>query len=165
MATHSSIVAWRIPWTEEPGGLQSMELKRVGHDWSDLAWTHFVEWNKQDSSLAHVSMILMFYICSQLVSLVEYISSLTSFSAQTLRSPQIYVCFNLYCFHFKGLQSEASQESNEFSCPPWYRKMLILILTSFRQKKHPRNSLKCKFQVPPAQNLLWYADLKLGDLI
>ena len=32
MATHSSILAWRIPWTEEPGGLYSMELQRVGHD-------------------------------------------------------------------------------------------------------------------------------------
>ena len=32
MATHSSVLAWRIPWTEEPGGLQSMGLQRVGHD-------------------------------------------------------------------------------------------------------------------------------------
>ena len=32
MATHSSILAWKIPWTEEPGGLQSMGLLRVGHD-------------------------------------------------------------------------------------------------------------------------------------
>ena len=32
MATHSSILAWRIPWTEELGGLQSMGLQRVGHD-------------------------------------------------------------------------------------------------------------------------------------
>ena len=31
MAIHSSILAWRIPWTEEPGCLQSMELQRVGH--------------------------------------------------------------------------------------------------------------------------------------
>ena len=31
MATHSSILAWRIPWTEEPGGLQSMGLQGVGH--------------------------------------------------------------------------------------------------------------------------------------
>ena len=37
MATHSSIFAWRILWTEEPGGLQSMGSQRVGHDWSDLA--------------------------------------------------------------------------------------------------------------------------------
>ena len=33
MATHSNILAWRIPWTEEPGGLQSIGLQRVGHDW------------------------------------------------------------------------------------------------------------------------------------
>ena len=32
MATHSSILAWRIPWTEEHEGLQSMALQRVGHD-------------------------------------------------------------------------------------------------------------------------------------
>ena len=32
VATHSSILAWKIPWTEEPGGLQSMDLQRVGHD-------------------------------------------------------------------------------------------------------------------------------------
>ena len=32
MATHSSILAWRIPWTEEPGGLQTMRSQRVGHD-------------------------------------------------------------------------------------------------------------------------------------
>ena len=32
MATHSSILAWRIPWTEEPGGLQSMESQRVRHN-------------------------------------------------------------------------------------------------------------------------------------
>ena len=37
-ATHSSILAWRIPWTEKAGGLQSMGSLRVGHNWSDLAW-------------------------------------------------------------------------------------------------------------------------------
>ena len=39
MATISSILAWRIPWTEEPGSLQSTRLRRVGHNWSDLAHT------------------------------------------------------------------------------------------------------------------------------
>ena len=33
MATHSSILTWKIPWTEEPGGLQSVELQKVGHNW------------------------------------------------------------------------------------------------------------------------------------
>ena len=38
-ATHSSILAWRIPWTKEPGGLQSIGLQTTGHDRSDLAHT------------------------------------------------------------------------------------------------------------------------------
>ena len=33
MATHSSVLAWKMPWTEEPGGLQSMKSQRAGHDW------------------------------------------------------------------------------------------------------------------------------------
>ena len=37
MATHSSVLSWRIPGTGEPGGLPSLESHRVGHDWSDLA--------------------------------------------------------------------------------------------------------------------------------
>ena len=37
MATHSSSLAWRIPWTEEPGRLQSMRSHRVRHNWCDLA--------------------------------------------------------------------------------------------------------------------------------
>ena len=37
MATHSSILAWRIPRTEEPGRLQSTGLQKVRHDWSDIA--------------------------------------------------------------------------------------------------------------------------------
>ena len=36
-ATHSSILAWRTPWRQEPGGLQSVGLHTVGHDWSDRA--------------------------------------------------------------------------------------------------------------------------------
>ena len=37
MATHSSILAWEISWTEEPAGLQSTRLHRAGHDCGDLA--------------------------------------------------------------------------------------------------------------------------------
>ena len=40
MATHSSILAWRIPWTEEPGELWSIGSQTVVHDWSGLACTH-----------------------------------------------------------------------------------------------------------------------------
>ena len=41
--THSSVLAWRIPGTEEPGGLPSMGSHGVGHDWSDLACVHALE--------------------------------------------------------------------------------------------------------------------------
>ena len=40
MAIYPSILAWRIPWTEEPEGLQFMRSQRVGHNWSDLARMH-----------------------------------------------------------------------------------------------------------------------------
>ena len=45
MATHSSILAWRIPWTEEPGRLNSIGSQRVGNGCSDLADTHGINWN------------------------------------------------------------------------------------------------------------------------
>ena len=51
MATHSSVLAWRIPGTGEPGRLLSMGLHRVRHDWSDLAaamsnlWTRSIQWH------------------------------------------------------------------------------------------------------------------------
>ena len=49
MATHSSLLAWRIPWTVEPGELQSMGLQRVRHDWvaNTLTQTHRL---KKDTS-------------------------------------------------------------------------------------------------------------------
>ena len=39
MATQSSILAWNIPWVEEPGGLQSMGLQRIGHDWVTITYS------------------------------------------------------------------------------------------------------------------------------
>ena len=43
MATHSSILAWKISWTEEPGGLWSLGSHRVGHNWSNLAAAEVTE--------------------------------------------------------------------------------------------------------------------------
>ena len=40
MATHSSILAWEVPQTKEPGGLQSLELQRVRHDCAYRVWSH-----------------------------------------------------------------------------------------------------------------------------
>ena len=48
MATHSSILAWKIPWPEEPVGLQSMGSWRVGHDWAtSLSLFTFMHWKRK----------------------------------------------------------------------------------------------------------------------
>ena len=47
MVTHSSILAWRIPWTQKPGGLQSIGSPRVGHNWSDSACSEFISTHTQ----------------------------------------------------------------------------------------------------------------------
>ena len=60
MATHSSIPAWRIPRTEEPGRLQSTGLQRVGHDWSDLA--HVYSWLIISFNITQHSNLIFLYI-------------------------------------------------------------------------------------------------------
>ena len=54
MATHSTVLAWRIPGTGEPGGLPSMGSHRVRHDWSDLAAAAALSFSllKRDNSTA-----------------------------------------------------------------------------------------------------------------
>ena len=48
MAPHSSTLAWKIPWTEEPGRLQSMGSRRVGHDWvTSLSLLTFMHWRRK----------------------------------------------------------------------------------------------------------------------
>ena len=59
MVTHSSVLAWRIPGTEEPSGLPSMGSHRVGHDWSDLAAAAAADIVK--FSLLYVSYFVHFF--------------------------------------------------------------------------------------------------------
>jgi len=44
MVTHCSILVWRVPWTEEPGGLQSMWSQRLGHDWATNTFIFHIYW-------------------------------------------------------------------------------------------------------------------------
>ena len=64
-ATHSGILAWEIPWTEEPGGLQSTELQKVGHDLvtEHDAWAHVIytqreiaEWDIRDTCIQRLTV-------------------------------------------------------------------------------------------------------------
>ena len=67
MATHSSVLAWRIPGTGEPGGLPSMGSHRVGHDWSDLAAgdynlvTHCGTWLDTASFIGYFIFLFHFF--------------------------------------------------------------------------------------------------------
>ena len=66
MAPHSGILAWRIPGTEEPVGLQSTGSQRVGHDWSDLAqkWINYYvksHVTENDDILIIVSLLSFFF--------------------------------------------------------------------------------------------------------
>ena len=82
MATHSSILAWRIPWTEEPGGLQSTGSQRVGHDWATSLTHSLRRWVKEHLAMIYVKE------CSAYVFHCEFYSFW----------PYIEI-FNLFCIY------------------------------------------------------------------
>ena len=85
MATHSSVLAWRIPRTAEPGGLPSMGSYRVGHDWSDLAVAIAVyDFHLLPPSFDRIIVFFLTCLCKILSrTLLEYFSFLSrrSYSA------------------------------------------------------------------------------------
>ena len=60
MATHSNILAWRIPWTKEPGGLQSMGTQRVESDWvtNSFSLLHLSKWLSSKSLQIRTSLVV-----------------------------------------------------------------------------------------------------------
>ena len=75
MATHSSALAWRIPWTEEPGGLQSTGSQRVGHNWATSLSLYF-----QDIKSEGKVIILMWLNVSLYWALCVCIKKMVSYS-------------------------------------------------------------------------------------
>ena len=79
MATHCSILAWRIPWTEETGRLPSMALQRVGRDWARMHTALLVCFAHPSvymtMLLAHLAPPLLPLLCPQPCSLLVYLHS------------------------------------------------------------------------------------------
>ena len=109
IATHCSIFAWRIPWTEEPDGLQSMESQRVGYDWAT------------NDSLS----IILYVVCKHIHTQI-FVNKLKNFhyTAMFLCSK---ICFSLTCLSslipfkgtlgfLEGVTTQALQAANTF--PP-----------------------------------------------
>ena len=68
MATHSSILAWRIPWTEKPGVLQSMGSQRVGHDWVTHIFTFLFRRDSSTPILSNFRAVPTFQVfCHKLI--------------------------------------------------------------------------------------------------
>ena len=109
MATHSSILAWRILWTEEPGGLQSTGLQRVGHDWSDL--TH-----NTHQFLAQVFLGLLLIHCQSPNSSnsQRFPNPLTFYFLSILRKPHsgtVIFIINILCHNHGFHESSVGKES------------------------------------------------------
>ena len=74
MATHSSVLAWRIPGMGEPGGLPSMGSHRVGHDWSDLSSSSSIAF-VSSFVLKHVSSVCLFFFFFNFIAQAPAIAS------------------------------------------------------------------------------------------
>ena len=100
MATHSSVLAWRIPWTEKPGRLQSMGSHRVGHDWSNLVVSMvYICQSQSHSSSPHHSSPL---VSIQLFSISVYSWTLITWIVKNKSLPKVminyYIIYHLfYC--------------------------------------------------------------------
>ena len=90
MATHSSVLAWRIPGTGEPGGLRSMGLHRVRHDWSNIA------------AAAH--LYIQFCVCISSLYYLKQLKTMMNPIAMSTFSTQIVV--SKYIPHWKKTSLE-----------------------------------------------------------
>ena len=98
MAPHSSTLAWKIPWAEEPGRLQSMESQRVRHDWApSLSFFTFMHWRRKwqptpvflpGESQRRQNLGSAIYRVTQNQTRLKWLSSSSS------------IGFGLLCFHF-----------------------------------------------------------------
>ena len=101
MATHSSICAWRIPWTEEPGGPQSMGSQRVRYDWVTNTHTHRIESDDLLLFLSHLETTTI---------ILHHCRAEMSHPGQVTSAP----------VHMYTVQEQENQELNSSSFIPFF---------------------------------------------
>ena len=124
-ATHSSILAWRIPWTEEPGGLQSMASQRVGHDWATVpqcSCSPVVAFGVRGSAARNMCFTVLF------------ISKWGSLTQGLLREAHYAGCFSISCC------IKQSWELHWWSRRPWVQSVVWEDPTCWSANKRERAS-------------------------
>ena len=162
MATHSSVLAWRIPWMEKPGRLQSMGSHRVGHDWSDLAAAFM---------LLYLSVVLSFALLS---------SSTFAMKRNGLHSKyeDYGIWFHHFMadrwgksgksvrFHFLGLQSHCGwglQPWNSKTIAPWKKSYDKPREGVKKQRHHFANKGPCSQSYGFSSSHVWMWELDHKD--
>jgi len=132
MATHSSILAWRILWTEEPGGLLSMGSHRVGHDWSDLPAAAWI-WALRAQVLQSCLTLCDFVDCMLPGSSVHGISQartlewVSIFSSSRSSQPRDQTCVScVFCIagRFFTTQPPGKPESEPWTSKKYFQKVI-----------------------------------------
>ena len=98
MVPHSSVLAWRIPGTGGPGGLLSMGLHRVGHDWGDLAAAAMMPFEKQSFFKKNLMMSSVSCFLLLLMLLVSYLRN----HCLIQHHKDLFLCFLLRVFYFSS---------------------------------------------------------------
>jgi len=128
MATHSSILAWRIPWIEEPGGVQSMGLQRVGYNWASNTFTSFLVLQKCPD------LLCVFLRQSQdFAPRLHYRFLAAPFLSLHPLPPQISNCFNLL-FGTQGRpwRLKATPYKQETGSMEWPKSHKVLVRFTLR---------------------------------
>ena len=113
MATHSSILAWKILWTEEPGGLQSIVLQRVEYDWAEqhnstslYLWELSVRTQKHmlpEFTTNHIHWLVSFKVEKKCVCKTQNVICIILFSSQLSSLPFWYCWSHPQCFSLMKL--------------------------------------------------------------
>ena len=141
MATHSSILAWKISWTKEPGGLQSMGSQRVGHDWATNTYYSFLNVSTRKCKVTYVAGTLFLQDGTVLAIVVQSLSPVQLFVTPWTAAVQhsidnngylgdrcrgsevktVYAFSAIFYFFTRGRGAHLRAQALEQSAWPWIR--------------------------------------------